>query len=216
MLKSQILSGDSLIKNPVTPRVDQMIRKYSKGYSLDAGCGSGSYLSSFNGTVVGVDIRSKILQQAKKRKRIYLVLCSITHLPFKNQTFNFILFSEVIEHFVDCDAKQALREIERTSKGVILVDTPNTAFFLEFIRKILYGNWIYDARRITKVPMQHKSLWNKKKLLNEGFIVKGCLGWMTYRKLRWKKLAHVIDSVSWKNPSIAGTLIGIKGSHLDS
>lgn len=49
-----------------TKAVKELVRKYSDGLSLDAGCSKGAYFDSFNASVVGLDIYLPFLKGTKK------------------------------------------------------------------------------------------------------------------------------------------------------
>jgi len=83
---------------------------HQKYYCLDLGCGMGSALFPMSGAfkkAVGVDISFVDLLLAKKRfqeegiKNVTLICASVEHLPFKNNTFDLINATDVIEHIRD-------------------------------------------------------------------------------------------------------------------
>jgi SAM-dependent methyltransferase len=55
------------------------------------------------------------------------IVASATHLPFKDQTFDRVLFTDVIEHLQRSDESIALAEINRVLKGgkELILSTPN-------------------------------------------------------------------------------------------
>lgn len=74
---------------------------------LDIGCGNARDLISFaykGATCVGVDFSNGMIKEGKKAidnhrlKSVDLILASATYLPFKDNTFDKISCSEVIEH----------------------------------------------------------------------------------------------------------------------
>jgi SAM-dependent methyltransferase len=75
---------------------EKIIRKYlgeAKGLVIDIGCSSGKYLS--NG-MIGADIS---IEKLKKAKSKLLVNLDIEEDPcFPENSFDFILFSEILEH----------------------------------------------------------------------------------------------------------------------
>jgi len=96
------------------------------GRVLDAGCGSGGNLSAYTrfGTVVGVDPEVASLGHALRRGYRGVGAASLPGLPFRNQVFDLVCATDVIEHVADDVA--ALRELRRvaTSGGHLLITVP--------------------------------------------------------------------------------------------
>jgi len=96
---------------------------------LDVGCGTGANLLLFNGQTVGLDISSKALAFAKRRKKdLLLVQGSAEALPFEEGTFDLVLALDLLEHLPD-DVK-GLREMYRVLRkgGTLLVTVPAYRF----------------------------------------------------------------------------------------
>lgn len=112
---------------------------------LEIGCGRGFYLRTLKSVwpeidVTGVDINSKYLEIArgfmkdlrgdlkddlKESLRVKLRVADATDLPFKNDSFDRIIASEVLEHIPDDE--KAIAEMYRVLKpgGIALVTVPN-------------------------------------------------------------------------------------------
>lgn len=100
---------------------------------LDVGCGRGFYLRSVKeiepmADIYGVDLNDKYLAKAKKTVNglnIKIIKGDILNLPFKNNFFNKVIASEILEH-VDND-ERAILEIHRVLKpgGSVLITVPN-------------------------------------------------------------------------------------------
>jgi SAM-dependent methyltransferase len=85
------------------------------------------------------------LQLTSKLSMPYVnVNCEVDVFPFKDESFDCVIFCEVLEHFTE-DPFHALLQITRILKtgGYILLSTPNVAR-LENIARILNGANIYD------------------------------------------------------------------------
>lgn len=113
---------------------------------LDAGCGDGYYLyllsnlGNFN--LIGIDYLKKNIENAKKqvsKKGIKYYVGDILKMPFKKESFNKIILSEVLEHVED-DLK-ALLELKRVLRkgGYLYITVPhlNYPFFWDPINWIL-------------------------------------------------------------------------------
>jgi ubiquinone/menaquinone biosynthesis C-methylase UbiE len=112
---------------------------------LDVACGMGrfGYILRINwwGTkkgeicaepeyLVGIDIFLPFLKKVKYHK-VYddVVLCDASFLPFRGNSFNVVIASEVLEHVEKKRGIQLLKEAERVSSKTIIFTTPH------FVRK---------------------------------------------------------------------------------
>ncbi len=104
---------------------------------LDVGCGRGFYLKllsifPFVKKLTGVEIRADYADKAreltKDDNRIAIVEGSIYELPFKNNSFDLIICSEVLEHLEN--DMSGLVELNRVLKpgGKIIITVPNKNF----------------------------------------------------------------------------------------
>jgi len=94
---------------------------------LDAGCGTGEYLSvatELGTEAVGIDISMNYLDRAGTMcKRALLAQADVGKLPFRDCCFEITLCSEVIEHLSSVDS--ALAELFRVTRRVLIITTPN-------------------------------------------------------------------------------------------
>lgn len=103
---------------------------------LEAGCGRGFYMHAatmfpFIKEIHGIDVNDEYLKVAKKHikdKRVHLRNASIYELPYPDNSFDFVMCSEVLEHLTD-DSK-ALEEMKRVLKkgGTLVASVPNYHF----------------------------------------------------------------------------------------
>jgi SAM-dependent methyltransferase len=96
---------------------------------LDAGCGTGQTLAllSCRHTTTGLDISRAALNLARNTCK-NPVLGSIFEIPFKDDSFDLVYNSGVIEHFVDPANVDAVCEMARVTKpsGKVIIIVPNT------------------------------------------------------------------------------------------
>ena len=92
---------------------------------LDLGCGWGRELSRLQ-NAVGIDVSRPSLRTAKNYVPNEVVLASINSLPFKDDAFDLIVMSEVIEHLGNQEGsiKEAVRVLQ--DKGRLILQTPNS------------------------------------------------------------------------------------------
>ena len=132
-----------LLDNEIDPAFAQraefifkILEKEKPKRVLDAGCGRGFYpnavsLYSFPREIVGIDINSEYLKQAKDQisdKRVKLLKKSIYSTDFPDNYFDLVICSEVLEHLTN--EKKALGEISRILKknGTLLITVPGYNF----------------------------------------------------------------------------------------
>ena len=140
--------------------------KNEKTKVLDLGCGSGNDLlkskKCFN--VVGVDLSSSSLQNAKF---IYdsVFLCSCSNLPFKNNTFDYVTSFDLIGHIPKIEKMDVFKEIYRVLKPSGL-----TFHYIELDSSKGYNNW---AKKFPKLYQKyfidqdgHFGLEDYKSILN--------------------------------------------------
>jgi len=95
-------------------------------FVLDLGCGVGEYLKyaiGKNRTVIGVDLDKSLLQN--RLFNFTPLQGDAQNLAFKDEIFDLVLFSEVLEHLPH--PEKALNEIKRILKpnGILIISTPS-------------------------------------------------------------------------------------------
>lgn len=113
---------------------------------LDVGCGPGfytRYLVNSGCQVTAIDFSKEYIKQAKSYvgNKAKFIVADATSLPFKNNYFDKLLLSEIIEHVQDY--KSVLSESARVLRpnGIAVVTTPN---------KLSYMNFAYKLKRVLK------------------------------------------------------------------
>ena len=123
---------------------------------LEVGCGLGYFSNkafTMGANVTGIDIGPNLVAiNKKKTPKGQFKVASASKLPFKDNQFDVVLSTEVIEH-VD-KQNQALGEMARVLKkgGMLVITTPNRIFkplfdFLSITKIRPYQgneNWIYS------------------------------------------------------------------------
>jgi len=104
---------------------------------LDYGCNNGygtSVISPCCKEVIGLDVSSKAIKQAKKiceSENTHFNICNGTDIPFESKKFDLVVSFQVIEHI--SDPKKYLSEIKRvlSKNGVAIFTTPNAQVRLD-------------------------------------------------------------------------------------
>jgi len=102
---------------------EKIIKKYlreAKGLVIDIGCSSGKYLED---RMIGADISIEKLKKAKSKLLVNLDVEE--DLCFPENSFDFVLFSEILEHLRN--PEKALKNVHNILKpsGRILLTTPH-------------------------------------------------------------------------------------------
>jgi SAM-dependent methyltransferase len=93
---------------------------------LDVGCAKGYMLHDFKEllpglNVAGVDISEYALQHSLESVRPFLRIGNATDLPFPDNAFDLVISINTVHNLNLEDCRQALKEIQRVSKGAAFV-----------------------------------------------------------------------------------------------
>lgn len=125
----------------------QFVYPFLKGMTvLDLGCADGLYLKYFNSHSIGLERQDKLAYECQK-KGLTVVIGNLDGcLPFKEETFDGVFFSHVLEH-LDHPAN-ALREIHRITKcsGTLVLGLPTEKNLFRFVlrRNYFKGTHLYS------------------------------------------------------------------------
>lgn len=107
-------------QHPVNEARDFLINK--KGFVLDLACGSGRNFIDIKGKITGADFSERMLGFARKNMKaksldIDLVNADAVRLPFKENSFDAVLFCSALQSIKWNIRKDALKEIKRVAKN---------------------------------------------------------------------------------------------------
>lgn len=111
-----------------------LVKPLSPNIILDAGCGEGFTLNelaqrSIGNNLEGIDNTKEAIELAKKQfPQMRFMLGDIYNLPYKNNMFDLVICTEVLEHLQY--PKKGLKEVLRVSKKYALFSVPNEPFFM--------------------------------------------------------------------------------------
>jgi hypothetical protein len=152
--------------------------------------------------LVGCNV-SMSYSRAIKRRFIYddAVYCDTAHLPFRENAFEALLASQVIEH-LPCDkGLKMLSDLDLTSKGY---------------HNSKHARWLYASRlEDDEASMIHRLGWRVKNFKARNFIVHG-IGCRFYPLVRAKKMAlwspifYLFTPLSYLIPQLAEIIIAVK------
>lgn len=142
---------------------------------LDVGCASGWFLSEIakrypKARYVGIDKYKKAINYGEKRYKPLKLLHSDAHrLPFRENSFDLVICTEVLEHVTN--PRQVLREIKRVLKpagvAIIEMDSGNLLF------KFAWYWWTNIRKGVWKDAHLHLFTTHKltKMLKSDGFVI---------------------------------------------
>jgi len=175
-MKQTYFKVKSSAKSEELLHVMELIKRYFTGKVLDAGCGTGRHLPLMPEGSVGLDVDATILRKHKKEKYNFIVADLNAHLPFRQEIFDVILCSHVLEHLLDPNL--ALSDLNRVLKtnGCLIVAVPNPDYpFFNFYNPNWKGHlhkWsFFEARSFIE---EHgftvdKTFFNYPKVKNKLF-----------------------------------------------
>lgn len=147
---------------------------------VDIGCGRGFYLQTLAGyrfikSLVGIETKDEYIAKAKgylKNKKIKLKKGDVYSLPFKSNSVDCVILSEVLEHLPDEDS--ALREIRRVLKkgGNLIITVPHYNFPCAwdpanyFLMKCFNTHIRSDWWFVAGIWADHERLYTEKQLRN--------------------------------------------------
>ena len=115
-------SYNSKYWEPVIPTFQKYFNLSSKDSILDVGCAKGFMLYDFSKLIAGIklkgiDISQYAIENCIEDMRGNLDVADARDLPFKDNSFDLVISITTVHNFNEEECIQAIREIERVSKG---------------------------------------------------------------------------------------------------
>lgn len=140
---------------------------------LDVGCGEGFTLEKLRKAKIGkklegVDFLDRAIELGKKEHpKLKLKQGSIYDLKYKDNSFDLVICSEVLEH-ID-DPEKGLQELVRVSKKYVLLSVPNEPFFMlgNFLRGKNLSRFGNDIEHIN-----HWTFWQFRNFVGRYMTIK--------------------------------------------
>lgn len=154
LIRDEEFSSDPILGHEDNTRRNAISSLIADDYPiiLDAGCGNGrdfGLLLSHTNRIVGIDFSLEMVKGAKSKidrltneRKAAVLTGDVTRLPFRDNSFDLITCSEVLEHVPNW--LQAVVEFQRVLKpgGDLIISTPN--------KYSIYGLTRYTARLFIK------------------------------------------------------------------
>ena len=206
-----------------TPAVARLVARLaaSSQVVVDLGSGRAPYLSLLSGDVICIDIFPQFLRDLPThtdRARVHPVCASATHVPVRPGVADLVMASELVEHLRPDEAHRALSEWPALARKWCVIDTPNghEGDLLTRVRHVLYRTDTLTQVSHPDLPeLDHHSTFGPAEFRAAGYACRGCIGWVSRKRFRLGPLWDLYDSLAWRLPSIAGTLIAIGSGRAD-
>jgi predicted TPR repeat methyltransferase len=178
---------------------------------LDIGCGPNSPIRHFSNRLeytVGVDAFKPSIKQSKaKGIHTKYVICNILEIGsvFKKKSFDFVLLSDVIEHFKKEDGENIINMAEDIARDKVVIFTTNG-----YVPQGEVGGNPYQ---------RHQSGWTVEEMKERGYNVIGIGGWKYLYKeqavFRWpakivSRLSKITENFVTHHPRYAYSLLCTK------
>jgi SAM-dependent methyltransferase len=107
---------------PVIPTIIENYQLDHSSVVLDVGCAKGFFLYDLKEalpgiSISGIDISDYAIENAKPEVKENLQVASATKLPFKDDSFDFVMSINTVHNLNREDCAISLQEIERVSRG---------------------------------------------------------------------------------------------------
>ena len=107
---------------PVIPTIIENYQIDNSNAVLDVGCAKGFFLFDLKQalpgiSIYGVDISEYAIENAKPEVKEYLQVANATKLPFKDDSFDFVMSINTVHNLIREHCAISLQEIERVSHG---------------------------------------------------------------------------------------------------
>ena len=107
---------------PVIPTIIENYQINNSSADLDVGCAKGFFLYDLKQklpgiSINGVDISEYAIENAKLEIKDFLQVANATKLPFKDDSFDFVMSINTVHNLNREDCAISLQEIERVSRG---------------------------------------------------------------------------------------------------
>jgi len=131
--------GIEHLKGGLIAKLKEYLSQLEKSVILDAGCGKGTdslFLANIspNYKIIGVDISPSGIKIARSKATnnkdsLFFLICDITKLPFKKESFDAIYSYATLEHVADpCEAIRSFITVLK-DRGILVIGVPSDTYW---------------------------------------------------------------------------------------
>jgi len=175
---------------------------------VDVGCAEGFYVrhiaSAYGGAFcIGADVSRTYIRKARAKEKslnVAYIVCDVEGLPFRDDSIDVLLCSEVLEHVYNY--RGSLAELFRVGKCLVL-SFPGHSYLYQAVRRIkpikrLVDNLLSDTGHISEVRVSDIQEFLKGNYMSFKIKIGGALPLPLFKILPSVRLVDVIDSVLCK------------------
>lgn len=170
--KAQAWGGGDYADGPAQATLARLVRRHllpAGGSILEAGCAFGFLARRLHAdgyAVTGFDTSGYCLAKSVRELRGKLQAASVLALPYPDRRFDLVMCLEVLEHLPEELIPQAIAELRRVSRGLLLVSVPTYGandfgpYGLKFHTDPENDDWRRDAaagRAFTRLDIDEKT-----------------------------------------------------------
>jgi ubiquinone/menaquinone biosynthesis C-methylase UbiE len=172
----------------------------------DIGCAEGFYLRYItsawdNVFCVGVDIARNYIKKAKskvEKPKSDFVVCALENLPFREDCFEVVLCSEVLEHVPNY--RKALSELHKVARKGLVISFPGHSYFYEIIRKVGVLRKLIDkitphVGHVSEVTVSYVESFARARKMSTRVRIAGVLPLELYKFFWSIKLVDMTDNL---------------------
>jgi ubiquinone/menaquinone biosynthesis C-methylase UbiE len=178
-----------------------LVERYATGRDLlECGCGTGLLLerfASFARSARGIDLSPGMLKRAKARG-LEVVEGSVTHLPFRDASFDVTCSFKVLAHVPEIG--MALREMARVTRpgGVVLAELYNPLSMRGLLKRFGPAGKISHATHESAVYTRFDAPWIVPRLLPPSLELETARGVRIVTPTAGAMRVPVVRDVLWK------------------
>mgnify|MGYP001605819663 FL=1 len=146
-LESPMANKYSLRKKLKLPILLKALKINKNDTLLDVGCGAGVFsqeMALYGGKVIGLDYSDTNVRAVRERYKLSNLSFEVgdaANMPFKNEMFDSILATEIIEHIEDDNkfVSECYRVLKKSGKVVITSPCTNPTISVDWMRRLFAG-----------------------------------------------------------------------------
>ncbi len=190
--------------------IEDISRRQRISSFLEVGCAEGLYVnyvaSHYNGLdyCLGLDIARAYVEKARlesSKSSIDYIVGDVENLPFRNDSVDLVLCSEVLEHIYRYRA--SARELCRISKKSLVVSFPGSTYIYRAIKRIGFLRKFVDEQtssvgHVSQITLEDLNESTEERCNFEKMEIGGALPVQIYSVLPSVRVVEAVDKILCK------------------